>query len=192
MANFNNIALETIAALTNLGDCRIVAGLKEGELKAVVDCGKMYETRWTLSEASEEIQKAVKAIVSEVGTCTIEVSWWTNWGYDGSCDVSIKKAGSDIAWFCFDPDGRVWDYIEKIELEASHWPISWDGLNAWGELDYNVKHYTHVSENRQDGWWTIQFIDPDDDTLYEVDLLNNRVRHRGQELGCFWTEWEER
>lgn len=192
MANFNNIALETIAALTNLGDCRIVAGLKDGELKSVINCGKMYETRWTLSEASEEIQKAVKDIVSEVGVCTIEVSWWTDYGYDGSCDISIMKSGTDIARMCFDPDGRIYDYLTKEEVEASRWPISWDAINLWMELGYSVEHYIHRSECRQKGWWTIQYVDPDDETLYEVDLLNNRIRHRGQELGCFWTEWEER
>jgi len=192
MKNMKNISIETIATLTRLGDCLIVAGLKNNELKTVVNCGKMYETRWSLTETSAEIREAVKAIVSEVGVCTIEVSWWTDYGYDGPCDISIKKEGSDILWMCFDPDGRVWDYLGKEEVEASNWPISWDAVNRWVELGYNVEHYIHRSECRMNGWWTIQYVDPDDDTLYEADLLNNRVRHRGQELGCFWTEWEER
>ena len=190
MASIINI--NTIATLVNLGDCRIVAGFKDGELKSVIDCGKMYETRWALSEASEEIQGAVNDIVSEVGVCVIEVSWWTDYGYDGSCDISIRKAGTDVVWMCFDPDGRIYDYLTKDEVEAPHWTIGWDAINRWRELGYNVEHYLHVSECRQKGWWTIRYIDPDDETLYEVDLLNNRVRHRGQELGCFWTEWEER
>ena len=69
--------------------------------------------------------------------------------------------------------------------------ISEEGLEAWEKLGYSTKHYVPVSEIREEGEWVIQFFYPKAETLYEADLLDNKVRHRGLEVGCFWTEWEE-
>lgn len=183
----NNINIETIATLTRLGDCRIMAGFKNDELKGVID---FWGTREALTEAPEEIQEAIKAIVSKVGVCTIDVSWDANWGGEGPCDIAVQKAGTDIAWVRFSPDGEVYDYLDKEVIVKSVWPISWDALRRLEELGYDPDSYQHVNEDCA-GFWTVQMVDPMDETLWEIDLTNGCTRHKGQEVGCFWTEWEE-
>ena len=68
--------------------------------------------------------------------------------------------------------------------------ISEDAFKVWKKLGYSVEHYIPLSEVREEGWWIVQFFYPKAETLYELDLINNKVRHRGLEVGCFWTEWE--
>lgn len=71
-----------------------------------------------------------------------------------------------------------WETISNAEAVQILKPAGWD-LTA-----EDIRNASICPEN---GW--IYFETVIDDTAWEVDLHTNESRHKGLEVGCFWTEW---
>lgn len=71
-----------------------------------------------------------------------------------------------------------WETISNAEAVQILKPAGWD------LTEEDIRNASICEEN---GW--IYFETVIDDTAWEVDLHTMESRHKGLEVGCFWTEW---
>lgn len=72
----------------------------------------------------------------------------------------------------------IWETISNAEAVQILKPAGWDLTSE------DIRNASICQEN---GW--IYFETVRDDTAFEVNLHTLESRHKGLEVGCFWTEW---